>query len=341
MQPDYTRPDHAELLAQMDIALSRYGLARIIDPVEVAGGTLNWNFRVETGQGPVFARRVRSGAAAEQVAREHALLRWVAERGIPVACALEDQQGHTVAQVDGALWTVSPWVEGRTPVRGATSAHEANLLGATHGRIQALLATHPASADTAAFVLPQLTRDELAARLLRIREAAIQRGLADAVIAAIDEQSELASQFFVDPGPRITASPLQFVHGDYHNQQVLVLEGQVAAVVDWEMARIQSRVHELVRSIAFSQLFADMQLIDAYLEGYGQRMRLTEAECREGVELWWLAQLRNTWAYEAFLFEANDRVQAFFPALISDLRRLADASWREDLADRMVRATCG
>jgi len=118
MQPDFTPPPAEAVPGELDRVFRAYGLKRLGVPVGVGGGTLNWNYRVETSRGAVFARRWRSGVTVERVVEEHQLLWWVAERGVPVVQPLKTTGGATVQALGDALWSVFPWIEGRTTIRG-------------------------------------------------------------------------------------------------------------------------------------------------------------------------------------------------------------------------------
>src|SRR5687767_1944554 len=126
--------------------LADYGLTSLGDPEPVSSGSLNWNFRVETSAGPMFVRKHRADRRIANVRAEHALVEWMAERGLPVVPALPGLDGDTVCLVADSVWAVFPWVEGRPPVRPAITAAQAHAVGEMHGRIHAVLSAHPLSA---------------------------------------------------------------------------------------------------------------------------------------------------------------------------------------------------
>ena len=96
------------------MVLRAYGLIVQAEPISVAGGTLNWNWRVETDAGPYFLRRHRPDMSKERVEEEHALLAWVAAHDVPVACPIASATRTTVVELGGELWALFPWV-GDTP----------------------------------------------------------------------------------------------------------------------------------------------------------------------------------------------------------------------------------
>jgi len=339
MQPDYTPPSTDEVHSQIDRVLGRFRRRRTGAPAPVAGGTLNWNYRVATASGPVFARRWRREVTAEQVMAEHELLGWVAARGIPVVRPYGAAGAETVVEVEGTMWSLLPWVEGRTTVRGQITAADANALGEMHGRIHAVLAEHPASAGASTQLLWD-TASSLA-DLILVRQVAVEGGAAQEVVAGIDLQVRLLETALVRPRSDFSELPAQLPHGDYHDQQVLFGPGgDILAVNDWEMHRVMARVWEVLRAVAFAQLYEEPGL-GAYLSGYRQHVHLSEEECRLGVEAWWYGRLHSRWVYWTYFMEKNERVAEFFPETRRELAQLADERWRADLADRLVRAATG
>jgi homoserine kinase type II len=339
MQPDFTPPPQDEVYRQLDRALDGFGRRRVGAAVPVGGGALNWNCRVETTSGPVFARRWRTGLMVEQIRAEHELLEWVTARGIPASRPFETRDGATVLDEEGANWSVFPWVEGRTTVRGEIGPDDAKVLGEMHGRIHAVLAEHPASVGDAG-QLPWDTAESLA-DLVTVRKVAVERGTPQEVVEGIDLQVRLLETSLVRPRSDFSGLPAQLTHGDYHDQQVLFgADGSIVAVNDWEMYRVLPRVLEVLRSVAFARLYEEPGL-SAYLTGYAQHVRLSEEECRLGIEAWWYGRLHSRWVYWTYFMENNERVAEFFPETRRELAQLADRRWRGDLADRFVRAATG
>lgn len=358
MQPDFTQPPIERVERELDRVLPAFGTQRIGRATAVSGGTLNGNYRVETPDGPVFARRWRGGMTVDRVNEEHGLLRWVAERGVPIVQPRLTKSGASVFDLDGVLWSVFPWVEGRTTVRGSIDVADAGALGEMHGRVHAVLAEHPISQGAPWSVPPQSipwnTAESLADFAL-IHERAVAMDEPEDLIAAIDFHVGLLEEALADeefqarivetsrarPRSEGTGMPAQLTHGDFHDQQMLFGPGgEIVAVNDWEMYRVMPRVWEVIRSVSFSELYEEPGL-GAYLSGYREHVRLPEEECRLGVEAWWIGRLHARWVYWTYFMENNERVAEFFPKTDAELRRLADEGWRAELADRFVRAARG
>ena len=329
----------AVLLADIDAVLAAYGLTRSGMPVRTEGGTLNANYRTPTAAGPVFVRLHREGFNAARVRAEHDILDFVRARGIPAPRPLSTTSGHTTVDTPAGTWSVYPWLEGEHPVRGELGPLRAAALGDMHGRIHAVLATHPASAR-ASFTMAW-DRDQSLETLARIAAAATARGAEAWIREGITLQASLLRAEPLRYPPDFAGLPCQLAHGDYHDQQVLFdPAGSVAAVTDWELCGPFARIWDVVRSLAFSLLFSTPGL-EEYMAGYRRHVALSREECHLGMELWWQSRLGGTWVWSAYFLEGNERVSRFFPETIAALHQLADPSWRRETERRLTDSATG
>lgn len=320
----------------IDEVLAAYALERRGPPTSVAGGTLNWNYRVETNDGTVFVRRHRPEVDRARVSGEHAIIDFAATHGIPVVRPLLTRVGATTYLTRAGVWAVSPWIEGRTARRGQITATEATVLGEMHGRIHAAFAQHHGSAG-AQFSM-RWDKERSLEILARVAEVAVNRHVEPMVQDAIAFQRALLETTAIEPPSYFDSLPCQLTHGDYHDQQVLLAgDDSVAAVVDWEMYQVTARAWEVIRALSFSGLLHTPRLLD-YLRGYREHVRLSAEECRLGVELWWQSRVNGVWVWTAHFLEGNERVAAFFPGIVPELERLADPVLRERLVEGLRRA---
>jgi homoserine kinase type II len=139
--------------------------------------------------------------------------------------------------------------------------------------------------------------------------------------------------------PDIAALPLQLLHGDFHDQQVLFQGSQASALLDWEIWRTDPRSWELVRSLSFSKMLDSPRLED-YVAGYRDHIRLGEDEVRQALRLWFQSRIVGVWAWWTCFVDGNDRVREFFPDLVREVDHIATPGWCESIADRFVRAAC-
>ncbi|MGE5597306.1 MAG: phosphotransferase enzyme family protein [Hyphomicrobiales bacterium] len=327
------KPDLAPLLAQ-------FGAEPRGEPSLVGGSILNWNYRVPTSRGELFVRAHRPARAQDDIADEHALLRWLEARGAPVVTPIEASGGETIVAQHGWLWAVFPFVAGRAPRRGAITRDEAFALGAALGQLHALLADYPGPAPTAR---PRMTwdRDASLALLDRCAEAAAASGAPEWIRDGIALQASMLAAADVMPPSVLDGVPHQLCHGDYHDQQVIFGPGNaVAAVTDWELYRPLPPAWEIVRAAQFSQLL-DSPGLAPFVAGYRTHRTLDQRDCRMLLELWWQSRVVGVWVWAAYFLEGNTRVSEFFEGTVAELHRLQDPDYRRTIMHRFLHAAVG
>lgn len=328
-------------IAAIDLVLQDYALSRTGAPSEVSAGTLNLNFKVPTDQGLILARRYRAELDRDHIQREHEVTRWVADRGIPAIAPRAHPDGETVVNLDGRLWSLFLWVDAHVPTRGAMTPGAAHAVGAIHGQIQRALAEHPESTGSTLKALSGRVAWDTAASIERLEllgRRASEATVPDGLVEAMSFQRQVLETEAPRPFAEFEWLPCQLLHGDFHDQQVLLnADETVAGIVDWELTQVASRVWELLRSLAFSRVL-ETDLLEHYVRGFSRYVSLAEDECRAGVEFWWQNRLHGSWVYGAYLFDGNERVVELFEETDRHLRRFADERWRAQIADRLVQA---
>jgi Ser/Thr protein kinase RdoA (MazF antagonist) len=321
-----------------DEVLRAYGLSSRQNPMPVGVGTLNSNWRVETDAGAYFLRRHRSDISKERVQEEHALLAWVAARGIPVACPIATAAHTTVIDLDGALWALFPWIPGAPPDRGALTTGQARAAGEMHGRLHRVPSEYCGPERPAARL--EFNTETSIEQLDSIIDRATTQHADDWILEGLRWQLELLRRHGHSmPTPAELRTGLS--HGDYHDQQLLFDEReQLVAVTDWEMFGVRPLVYEVIRSLWFSQLMEGPSM-EAYVAAYRTQVQLTAAECRLGMGFWWQGRLHATWVFEELFLRANGRVAGLLPESFRVLHVLEDEDARANLTERFVRAASG
>jgi homoserine kinase type II len=327
--------DHSALVPFIPEVLEAFDLELVGNVRPVAGGTLNWNFCVETSGGPRFIRRYREDLETERIHGEHALVAWSALRGIPAPSPECDAHGDTLHFGAGGRWAVFPWARGTPVARGSLSPARATAFGELHGRVQATLAEHRDSEG--AVMRMRWSREEALDLLDRVQAAAAARERDPAVLAAISRHRAMLQSLDILPPEAFAELPCQLLHGDFHDQQVLFEGDEISALVDWEIWHADPRAWELIRSLAFSRLLESPRMED-YLRGYGLHVRMTERECHLAWKLWWQYRVVGSWVWAAYFLQGNERVREFFPETIRGLDLVADRDRRRAIEDRFLAA---
>ena len=213
----------------------------------ITGGHSNLTYRVTDGEGRKWVlRRPPLGhvlAGAHDMVREHRLLSSLANSEVPVPSVVGL---CTDAAINGADFYVTDFVEGHV-LRDQDSANEVPpaqrpIVG--HELVMALAAIH--SVDLESTGLADLgKREDYVARQLRTwlrqfnamtsRDLPIIERVHDALAANIPQQHEAT-----------------LIHGDFRLDNCLVTgEGEVAAVLDWEISTLGDPLADLGILLAY------------------------------------------------------------------------------------------
>jgi aminoglycoside phosphotransferase (APT) family kinase protein len=165
----------------------------------------------------------RRADRAEQAARQAEMLSAAAAAGVPVAAVVAHGRDDPVL---GTSWTVSQAIEGTTD---PSEIH--------------------AVADTSALI------DSIAAALAAVHRMPVDAGLAPAVERplaelrgqhdALDQPHPTFELAFRALGEDQSAARRTFVHGDFRLGNLMVRDGRVSAVLDWELAHIGDPLEDL------------------------------------------------------------------------------------------------
>lgn len=313
-----------------------------LDPLSTPGpvdqSALNFNYRAETASGTYFLRIHKRSRPREQLETEHAVLRWANERGIPVVLPVPSANGETLRSNGGQLVAVFPWVDASTFHRQSLDSPGARLLGATLGMLQSKLreldiplrkTNGELNWDTARSIdalsrVDDLIRYYPAPGEERLR---IQEAIRFQLEPLESDEPRLASDF-----ADLRRQPC---HGDFHERNVLVRDGTLVAVVDWERVSLTPPLFELIRALTFCWAL-DEPLLSEFLSGYAENTAIDPDAVQPSVEMWWQQTLHNTWAYTESFVRGDRRVDRFFAETDRNMRRFAEPDYRERLATRIA-----
>ncbi len=324
----------------LDSLLSAYGLQRR-GAAAVPESVLNTNYRVETDEGPRFARIHATRRDRERIEREHRVSAWAAAAGLPAIGPIPDGQGETVQRVWGVFTSLYPWVEGRHAPRGTLSRKEAVTLGALLGDLQLRLRNYAdPTLETGKAGSHWDTNDSIETLsrvddLIRYYPAIPAERLE--VQLAIRRQLELLEGHAPIGPDAFEDFERQPCHGDFHERNVLLGPyGTVAGVVDWEIVSLLPPLYELVRSATLLGLIDRAEVFASFMDAYRARVVRPLTDYRRAVEMYWQATLHDSWVYREVFVRGNSRAAQFFESHRARVEQFSDAGFRAALADRLA-----
>jgi homoserine kinase type II len=289
-----------------DELLRRYGLGQPLHVEPAPGGLLNQNLIATTAGGSFFLKGYRY-VEPDPVAREHRLLAYAAECGLPAATPSYGPGQATFLRVGGRLWAVFPLITDRQIPRDDLTADHAAEMGRMLARIHLALhrfppreaARYPLKAQwSSARALDEMAEYESAIRRLPQLDPFDQRALSSFAY----RRTLLAAG--VPPYTAFADLPVQLLHGDYHEGNLFFRpDGTISAVIDWELASVGPRALEIIRTLdvalCLSQDIATgAARTRAFLHAYAAEAPLTRQECLTMPELYWGYRVHSLWVYE-------------------------------------------
>jgi homoserine kinase type II len=288
---------------------------------------LSQNLFATTARGAFFLKGYRYAEPAP-VAREHRVLAFLAERGIPAVSPLLTPGGESFLRVGGRIWAVFPRLADVQRTGDRLAPADAAAMGGALGRIHAALAQFP-SAEAARYPVKLLWDSDQAMREMAGYEAAIGRL---PTLAPFDQHALSSFAYRRTllaaglPGAEAFARlPSHVLHGDFHDGNVFFdRHGSVSGVVDWELAAVGPRAFELIRALDVAlRLPADLDAggarVQALLHAYIGEVDLTYEECMAMPEMYLAHRVHSLWVYEEHYRLGSARTDQIAMQDIADL----------------------
>jgi homoserine kinase type II len=304
--------------------LQAWTLGAVRDVEELHVGAVNRVFRVSTDAGRVYLRVYRK-ADRDAVAREHALLRYVAAAGLPALVPTASAQGETVVMFQGAPCALYPEARGEQVAKADLALHHASAAGEMLGRLHACLARAP-EAEYRRYAL-RWPGPAWIDRLAGIARAVRERGDHPddpRVLARIEDQCAwLADSSCVHAYE--SSFPPQPIHGDYQHANLFFAQGAVSAILDWEQAAYMPRAFELVRAAAYMFDLAP-EPTRAFVRAYRSVTPIGDEELDDGARAWGCMSDHYVWALEEVYLHGNERARQYIPLPFRPFRRAWEAA---------------
>jgi homoserine kinase type II len=260
---------------------------------------------VDTPSGRMLAKWSIAPRRFPRLAALARLTGWLDGKGLPVSAPVAAAEGGLQVEVDGVSLCLQREVVG--DLLDTTDADQVRAAGAVLARLHDALAVYPDIGRIPDLVDPSTP---LATQLTGWLDSCPQYLTATA--------REALSWLVADaPGDPL---PTQLVHGDFRAANVLCARSDVAAVIDFEEARLDHRVVELARSaVMLGTRFRDWGPVSAevragFLDGYQSESQLNSAEV-----YWW--DVLVLW-YSLLLVPAGNDPTGWGSEALSQLRKV-------------------
>lgn len=313
------------------------------DPLEihpVDRGVSSRNFSVQTGDGGRYFLKEYSQTSAEEIKRIHRIESFFNSSGLPVPLPLVAADG-SILVTEPVFASLYPFVQGEHADRESMQAETSELLALTLAKLH--------RAGTGADLGAGSIYDE---DHLHPSTFEANAGAVEAVLAQIVNPSgfDLAAREVLEIKRRLVRRSARYpelpadtlIHGDYSLGNVLFAEdGSVAAVVDWEAARMAPRAYELfmaAEAICLQGVFEEGRLRAAqrFLNVYRKEYSMGDQELAAGIDLRFRREALDTWIEVAHYRAGSTRPDHLLMEKLSYLRTL-DTKW-DWLVERLASA---
>ena len=334
-----------------------YGV-QVVACLPLGTGAMSQTFRLTTPQHTLFLKIYRSvqdpagKPHIERIAFSHTVQRSLETAGFPVPHLLTNLNDATYTTHDGAVYALSDFVEGRDydPANADDLRAAGHLLGRLHQHLAAPNEPTPACGHPSQEGIQhcdqfpsrggvreagggsstekcQPFEEEVAQILLeRLDRIAAMDSVATVPIGAWRDEVVALTQRLGQPTPHT-----QVIHGDYRAQNLKYGEHGVCAVLDWDMARPASRLHDLAYALVFfPAVYQDTPPTTAqqraFYEAYTAAYPLTAEERRLLPAYLQLAFLRGLtlWLNLACTTNLRQRLQPWIQAYLGERDRLVE-----------------
>ena len=235
----------------------------------IAAGTINSNFRLETSEG-LFFLRINEGKSEEQVDYEIAVLQCLVDEGVPTPMPCKEQGGKRYAMLGGKPVSVFAWLPGYHLDSRTIGPDQCRAVG------RSLATLHRAGARSAT----RLMRESRYS-LPRLRE--LFESFSSSTDSKLQEViATLRAEFSWLDSQRARRDQLTqgLIHADLFPDNVLLLEGEVGALLDFEQACTGALIYDLAVTInawCFAEVL-DAARMRAMVEGYQETQPLAARE---------------------------------------------------------------
>jgi homoserine kinase type II len=307
--------------------LDAWPLSDVVGVTEVVVGATNRVYRIECLDRVAFLKLYRRKDRVRAV-REHALIRYVANAGLPAPSPIATSSGDTVVERGGEFAALYEPARGTQLASSRLTLEQARSAGQTLGELHARLAALP----DMGYARRKLAWDgpQWVERLDVVERAIVARRERNATDVWAIERLQAQRAWLRQPPCSHSHDPSfasQVIHGDYQDANLFFTDQQVTAIIDWDESTLLPRAYEVVRACSF-MFRCTPTSTQAFLAGYREATTLGQAELADGAASWGCNADHHVWPLEEVYLHGNDRARRFIPH--TAFRPFAE-QWRDAL----------
>ncbi len=317
-----------------------YGRAERVEVVTT--GYLSTNWIIHTRDTVFFLKKYRSKFSPKEILAIHEVMRLFETEGIPIINPLPTRNEQTVFEYDNGLYSLFPYVKGKSVQRDELETGHIAALGTMLAQIHDKGGLLPNPRDLAIF--NGWDRTLFLEQVNDIKKIQSAKPHLDEFDRAVHEAIEYKlSHIFGDlrVPEDFFFSEYVVMHGDFHEQNVFFDDHTaITHVFDWEKTAYGPRAFELVRSLYLVCIAADDINVEQafarakiFFDAYQKVLPLTEEEFRTAVEFYYVDQFYSIWIEHLHYHEKISVADKLLKESISRIQFLEQ--YREEFIRRM------
>lgn len=248
-------------LAEAAPALKGYALGKVRELSQLAGGTTNSNFKLETDEGLYVLTLLEPAEEAAQISWLPAYLKHLEEHGLPVATIVKTNSGKNSCAIKGKTAIVVPFLNGHECAPSPESAYKAG---------RALATLNLQSADYPHKSPSPWGLEALKAKILQAQTDAQSK---ETLITLNKELEQIT------PQPDL---PQGVTHTDLFPDNVLFAKGEVSGLIDFYKAGYDALAYDLAMGLVAWGFDEDSNIMPDtfknFFAGYTSQRPLQPAE---------------------------------------------------------------
>jgi Ser/Thr protein kinase RdoA (MazF antagonist) len=309
-----------EPLAGIDAIADVYGLGAVRECRFLTDGLLNRNWRVEAEAG-VFALKELDALDPDSARRSLALMRSVAEDGVPVVEAIAAADGETVVEIGSGAYYLAPWVDGShyfgPDMDAAASRHMGELIGRIHRALARPGLLPKAGPVSAPVTGPGEARERIGDYLGHIARLEAPDAFDTAAEPILRARLEaVAANEHLRPVGEEPVGPYGWTHGDCQNWNLIWRDRRIAAVLDWDRVRVNPYGEEIVRAsmyqCALDDGSVDLGNVAALIAGYRSVAPIDSEALADAARRRWWKLLSSVWQLKYHYYRGDSAADAVF-----------------------------